>query len=529
MIRKLIFVLAGIIAAGLAAIPGCGGLKSAPFDVVVIGGTPSGICASIAAAGNGYRVCLIAEQNHLGGVMASGLGSTDSGNPELIGGIAREVFREIAAHYRKTYGRDSPQFEQCRQGLRFEPQVAEKIFDRLVEHSKIKVLKGWQFIDCGGEKNRITSVQLRHRTSGREHTISGDLFIDATYTGDLLASAGEAFRLGREGREFFGESMAGHIFQDDNTRRPLPGSTGLGDSLIQAFNYRLCLTDSIRNSAPLPEPENYHPETYRILYEYIRRKGEVSARDFMIFSPLPNRKYDINNWGYCWLSTDLIGGSQNYPEATREQRAEIEKMHVKHILGLLKFLRTDPGIPEAVSSEFARYNPAADEFTDNRGLPFQIYVREARRLASYYTFTEKDALSDTLKKDAIGMGSYPMDSHATGAWDYRYPFAEGYFIMPCRPYQIPYRIMLPRWTRNLLVSVCVSASHVGYGTLRMEPVYMIMGHAAGEAAALCLEFNCEVDQIPVDVLQERLKSRGAILSKEEARPWDSLIAGEPQH
>ena len=151
MIRKLIFVLAGIIASGLAAIPGCGGLKRAPFDVVVVGGTPSGICASVAAARNGYRVYLIAERDHLGGMMASGLGSTDAGNPELIGGIAREVFREIAAHYEKTYGRNSPQFEQCRHGLRFEPHVAEMVFDRLVEHQNIKVLKGWQFIDCGGE------------------------------------------------------------------------------------------------------------------------------------------------------------------------------------------------------------------------------------------------------------------------------------------------------------------------------------------------------------------------------------------
>jgi len=518
-IIKMLIVPAGIAACGLGAITGCGDFKGAPYDVVVVGGTPSGICAAAAAARAGWRVCLIAEREHLGGMMASGLGNTDSGNPDLIGGIAREVLKQIAAHYEKNYGRDSPQFEQCRHGLRFEPHVAETVFDRLAGHPGITLLTGWRFLDCGGERNRLTSVQLGNSTGGQERTVYGKFFIDATYTGDLLASAGEPFRTGREGRDFFGESMAGHIFQDDRTRQPLPGSTGQGDSLVQAYNYRLCLTDSLQNAAELPEPENYDPADYKILYRYIRSKGRLDAGDFMIFGRLPNRKYDINNWGYCWLSTDLIGGSRNYPQATPEERAEIEKMHMEHILGLLKFLRTDPGIPQELREEFARYNPAADEFTDNRHLPFQIYVREARRLASYFIFTEKDALSDTLKEDAVGMGSYPLDSHATGAWDYRYPFAEGFFILPCRPYQIPYRAMLPRWTRNLLVSASVSASHVGYGTLRMEPVYMIIGQAAGEAAALSLEFNCEAGQVPLDKLQENLRAHGAILSADEARPW----------
>ncbi|MBN2288023.1 MAG: FAD-dependent oxidoreductase [Candidatus Glassbacteria bacterium] len=516
---KLPVVLACCAAACLASIPGCGGLEQAPYDVVVVGDTPSGICAAVAAARKGCRVCLVAEQEHLGGMMASGLGSTDAGRPELIGGLAREVFGRIAGHYEKTYGRASRQFGQCRHGLRFEPHVAEEVFDRLAARPGITVLKGRRFIDCLAADNRITAILLRSRLGGGEQTVYGKFFVDATYTGDFLALAGEPFRTGREDREFFGESMAGHIFQHDKTHLPLPGSTGLGDSLVQAYNYRLCLTDSAGNSAPLPGPVNYDPERYRILYRYLRQKGAASPADFMIFSPLPNRKYDINNWGYCWLSTDLIGGSQAYPEAEARQRQEIEKRHLEHVLGLMRFLRTDPGLPEALRREFARYNPAADEFADNRHLPFQLYVREARRLASYFTFTERDALVDTLKEDAIGMGSYPMDSHATGAWDYGYPFAEGFFILPCRPYQIPYRVMLPRWTRNLLVSACVSASHVAYGTLRMEPVYMIMGQAAGEAAALCIDFNCEADQVPVNILQEKLRESGAILSAAEAIPW----------
>jgi FAD dependent oxidoreductase len=521
--RILFFIISTALPAVLS---GCGYPAKLPYDVVVLGGTPSGVCAAVAAARRGYRVCLVAEREHLGGMMASGLGSTDAGNPELIGGLAREVLLEIAAHYRMTYGKDSPQFEQCSQGLRFEPHVAEAVFDRLAGHLKIELLRGWLFSDCEGEDNKIISVQFRKKSGGEKCTVYGKFFIDATYTGDFLASAGEPFRMGREGREFFGESMAGHIFQDDKTERPLPGSTGLADSLVQAYNYRLCLTDSVQNMVPLPEPENYEPGKYKILYRYIRDKNAVNPRDFMIFSTLPNRKYDINNWGYCWQSTDLIGGSKDYPEATHEERMGLEKRHMEHILGLLKFLRTDPGIPESLRSEFIRYNPAADEFRDNRHLPFQIYVREARRLGSFFTFTEKDALTDTLKEDAIGMGSYPMDSHATGPWSYKYPWAEGFFILPCRPYQIPYSIMTPRWSRNLLVPVCVSASHAGYGTLRMEPVFMIMGQAAGEAAALCLELNCEAGQVPVHVLQENLRLAGAVLSMDEAEPWPEMNAGE---
>ncbi|HUU26588.1 MAG TPA: FAD-dependent oxidoreductase [archaeon] len=514
--------LAWLIIAPLLLIgPGCNIWHQGPipYDVVVLGETPSGIAAAAAAARAGARVCLIAEQDHLGGMMASGLGSTDSGNPDLIGGLAREIFHSIALHYRNSYGPESSQFGQSSQGLCFEPHVAEEIFDRLVEKEEIALYRGWLFDDCALELNKVIKLYIRHRHSAEIDSISAKIFIDGTYTGDLFATAGAPFSLGREGREVYGESLAGHIYQDPETCMPLPGSTGRGDSLIQAYNFRLCLTDSLQNTAPLPEPENYDPSRYKVLYQYIQAKREVSPGDFMIFSPLPNRKYDINNWGYCWLSTDLIGGSQDYPEATYEERARIEKMHLEHILGLLKFLRTDPGIPESLRDRFGKFNPAADEFTDNRHLPFQIYVREARRLNAPYTFTQSDATLDTLKEDTIGMGSYPMDSHATGSWNYSYPWAEGFFIMPSRSYQIPYAVMLPAWTRNLLVSACVSASHVGYGTLRMEPVLIIMGQAAGVAAALCSKYNCQVDEVPVSEMQHILRKQGAILTLAEARPW----------
>jgi len=490
-----------------------------PFEVVVMGGTPSGVAAAVAAAREGYKVCLIAEQDHLGGMMSSGLSSIDPANPELIGGISREVFMAIAGYYRDTYGPGSEQYKQCNRGFSFEPHVAEMIFEKLVEEEGIALLRGWHFVDCDVELNRITGVHIRNRHTGEERTIGGGVFVDATYTGDFFAEAGAPYSLGREGRKVYGELLAGHIYQDPVTRKPLPGSTHEGDSLIQAYNYRLCLTDSLQNMAPLPEPENYDQTRYRKLYDFFKTKGGIRCSDYLVFRPLPNRKFDVDNNPSCWVSSDLIGASQLYPDAELQERARIEKAHMEHLLGLLKFLRTDPQVPSKLRDEFTRYGLARDEFKDNRHLPFQLYIREARRVHAPFTFTERDALTDTLKEEAIGVGSFPLRSQATGSWRRSYPWAEGCFVMPSRTYQIPYSVMLPAWVRNLLVSVCVSASHVGYGALRAEPVSMILGQAAGIAAALCLEYNCEVDEVPVHQLQERLRRRGAVLSLAEARPW----------
>ena len=491
------------------------------YDLVVVGGTPSGIAAALTAARSGVRVALVSGNKSIGGMMSSGLGNTDSGDPAFIGGIAREVFGKIAAYYESTYGKESEQFIDCRYGLRFEPHVAEMVFDSLVAaEPNITLYRGYTFIDSWGRSSRIDSVVARNFINCDEIRVSGKFFIDATYTGDLFASAGDPYRTGRESREVFGESMAGKIYQNPDTRLPYPESTGEGDSLVQAYNYRLCITDSAENKVPFPEPESYDPERYRGLYSWMEDwKGELNHKVFMIFSPLPNRKFDLNNYGYCRISTDLIGGSTLYPEAEPCERPVIDREHMEYILGLWKFLREDPGIPDSLRKAFTRYGPAGDEFADNDNLPFQIYIREGRRLAANSCFTERDATTDTLKIDAVAMGSYPLDSHATGAFRNNYPWAEGFFILPARPYQIPYWIMVPSWSRNLLVSLCVSASHVGYGTLRMEPVFMELGQAAGEAAVLALEYNVESSEVPVQILQNKLREKGAILSHTEARPW----------
>jgi FAD-dependent oxidoreductase family protein len=511
----------------LVALSSCALRGTGPrqYDVVVYGATPGGIAASLAAARMGERVCLIAVNEQVGGMMASGLGSSDAGDPDFIGGISAEVFAGIATFYRETYGENSPQWELCKLGLKFEPHVAEAVFEKLLAEEKVELLRGWNLTDLELSLNKIHSVALRQDSSGEQRQVEGRFFIDGTYTGDLFAEAGCPFTVGRESREDYGESMAGHIFQNVQTRSPLPGSTQEADSMVQAYNYRLCLTDSADNMASWPEPENYEPENYKLLLDYIRSRNEVSATDLMIFSPLPNRKYDLNNWGYCWLSTDLVGGAQGYPQGTRQERDKIDKAHREHILGLWKFLLTDPRVPEMLRQQFGRFGLAADEFSATGNWPFQIYVREARRLHGVEIFTQRDATTDTLKTESVGMGSYPLDSHATGPVRSGYPWREGFFILPARPYQIPYRILVPTWVRNLLSPVCVSATHVGLGTIRMEPVWMILGQAAGVAASTCLEFNCNAVECPVPLLQERLRAQGQILAHGQARPWAEYLAG----
>ncbi|MFH1068508.1 MAG: FAD-dependent oxidoreductase [Candidatus Glassbacteria bacterium] len=512
-------------AVAVVLMTGCGvnGRGASEFTVIVYGATPSGIAAAVAAARLGERVCLVAQGVHLGGMLTGGLSSLDAGDPDYIGGTSREVFHEIAAYYRNTYGEGSPQFAACRGGLCFEPHVAERVFEALVAKEKITVRRGWRLEAVREEFDRIKALVLDNPDLGVTGTLAGDFFIDASYTGDLLAEAGATFSTGREGRQTFSESLAGYLWQDPRTGRPLPGSTHARDSLVQAYGYRLCLTDSLENSAGWPEPENYDPEEYRILYDFIRGRGGVTAGDLMIFKPLPNRKFDIDDNPDCWLSTDLVGGSQGYPQGTYQERAQIEEAHLQYLLGLWKFLRSDPGLPASLRAEFDRFRPSADEFTDNGHLPYQIYVREARRLDGEYTFTERDATADTLKTESIGMGSQPLQSHATGPVRPPYRWREGCFSLPVRPYQIPYGILVPAWVRNLLVPVCVSASHVSYGALSFEPVSMILGQAAGTAASLCLEFNCEAHEAPMGELQKRLRENGAVLGPEQARPWRDEI------
>ncbi len=487
----------------------CGPGEPRSFEVVVLGGTPAGVAAAVAAAREGRTVCLVSEDGRLSGGMSVGL--AEDGDPRLTGGIAREVLENIAAHYRDSYGEGSPQFRLCRDGRRFEPRVAERVLEELATSAGVTLRRGRRLAGLVSGNNRIAALCLADSSGAARDTIRGGMFIDAGGGGDLLAEAGAPFALGREGRETYGEPHAGQIFQDPATGALLPAGDGRGDSLIQAWACRPCLTDSAANSLPLPEPERYDPERYAPLREYIRVRRASRLEDFVELIPLPNRKFATANHDGCWVSLDLIGGSRDWPEAEAPQRRELERAHREHVLGLFHFLRTDPAVPEGVRQELARYGLARDEL-DSGLPPLPLEIREARRLHGRTVFTERDALADSLEADAIGLADRPPSSHGVGGWDYALPRPEGWLLLaPPQPYQLPYSILLPAWNRNLLVASCVSASHVAWGALRPEPVRMILGQAAGVAAALCLELNCEVDEVPVPILQQRLRAAGAVL------------------
>jgi hypothetical protein len=354
-----------------------------------------------------------------------------------------------------------------------------------------------------------------------------------------MAFAGVSFAWGRESREQYGEEFAGvrpidryhyHIFPPGVSaygpdKELLPeigaqprGEIGAGDKKMQAYNFRMCLTDDPANRVPFAKPANYDPKRYALLARYI---DALAARDgrpprmneLLIVSPMPNRKTDINNRG--GFSTDYIGKNWEYPTANYERRAEIWQDHIGYTAGLFYFLANDPQVPEPVRAEFSRWGLAKDEFTDTNNWPHQLYIREARRMVGDFVMTQKDAQTEVVKEDSIGMGSYQIDSH--NIQRHVNPDGtvqnEGDTEVPSKPYQIAYRVMLPKKgeASNLLVPVAASTSHIAYGTLRMEPVFMVLGHAAGVAARMATESGKAVQAIDARALRSKLKSQGAVL------------------
>lgn len=490
------------------------------FDLVVLGGSPGGVAAAVAGARQGLSVCLVADGEHVGGALSSGLGHVDEGRPELLGGIARETFYAVERHYRETYGPQSSQYADCAAGLRFEPRVIEAVFEEMLKKERVHVFRGLRFVDSEIAKNQIQSVRLIETASGGEVRLSGKIFVDASYGGDVYVEAGAPFRAGRESREVFGESLAGLIFQNPATGEILPASTGAGDSLIQASGYVLCLTDSAANQAAWPEPESYDPSRYSALIGYIRASGADEPGDLVRLTRLPNRKLCVESHPDCPVSTDLPGGMRDWISDEPGAREAAELAHMEHLLGLFRFLRTDPAVPANLREAFASLAPAADEFTGNSGLPSQLHVRESVRLDGRATFVQADALTDTHKVDAVCAGAFRLESAVVSGISVAGSRPEGCFSLEGRTYQVGYNLMLPAWLRNLAVPVTLSSSHAGWCGLNRESLFMQTGEAAGVAAAICIRYNCEVDEIPVSELQTLLRRNGAILSADEARPWE---------
>lgn len=497
-------------------------------DVVVYGATSGGAVAAVAAAREGKSVLLIDPGRFLGGMFTGGLGATDTGVRAGIGGYSREVFDRIKAYYVAKYGPKSKQVADCSEGFRFEPHVARLVLEGLLKEAKIEPTFG---VRLKGVKKSGTTLEQIETLKGDTYTAK--IFIDATYEGDLMALAGVSYHVGREGREVYGESLAGvqaysrahqfHVAVNgmNERNRPLPliftgdmGKAGQGDKKVQAYNYRLCLTDVKDNKLPIEKPDGYDVARYELLARYLKAAPDRKVGQLMNPVRMPNGKTDTNNNGP--ISTDHIGANWTYPDATWEERELILRDHVLYTKGLLYFLATDPRVPERLRKEMNTWGMAKDEWTDNANWPTQIYVREARRMIGVYVMTQKDLMTERVKEDGIGVGSYNADSHhcqrvvkADGT-----VLNEGDFQVPVDPYAIPYRSLTPKGTEcgNLLVAVAVSTSHVAYGTVRMEPVFMILGQAAGLAASRAIEEKTTVQKIDVKGLRERLSKQKAVLT-----------------
>lgn len=507
-------------------------------DVVVVGGTPAGIMAAIAAARSGVTVTLIEYHDHIGGLSTSGLGKSDIENKDAIAGLFKEFAQSILRHYTEKYGADSDNVKKCRSGYYYEPSVAELVFNRMIaDEPNITLYTGYQIEKVRTQSGKAREATFRNRTDGTLKKLKAAVFVDATYEGDLYALAGAAYRLGRESKSDFNEPHAGRIFFDYNENEFLEGSTGEGDKRIPAYTYRLCMTDDPANSYVMKSPpsgynrENYlkyfddlkegrlgGPKVFKEGHGYYKAHFDTMVRVFS-FAEIPNRKYDVNTnprpLGFPFAEENF-----NYVEATWEEREKVFEKHRQLAVGLLYFIQNDPEVPEAHRRLANQYHLPLDEFTDNGHFPWQLYVREARRLKGAYLLTENDVTlkpgeeRTTIFHDAIIAGEFPIDSFPCS----KEPSAdskvlEGYIgMLPIPAYQLPYRVLIPESIDGIIVPVAASTTHVAYSTLRMEPLWMGIGQAAGTAAALAVKEKSELRDVNVNTLQKQLVANGQILT-----------------
>lgn len=469
-----------------------------PFDFVIIDSTPSGLIAAIAAAQHGLQVAVITEDRHPGGMQSSGLGATNFGQPATVGGLTRQFHDRIRDFYIHRYGAGSEQVEACDDGMRFEPHVAEKIYADWLAEVGVTCLYEDPVIHVEKLGNRIVAVTMRS-----QRRIEGNLFLDASYEGDLMHQAGCSWHAGRESRQIYNESLAGVCFP--------PSQAGAGDHKLQAYDYRLCLTDNPANQVPFGKPEDYNADAYAWHAAQIRRTPPQVLPGLLPLNMIPNRKTDSR-------TGEMIGASWDWPHANLQERERIAQRHRRFSAGFIWFLLTDPRIPRNLQEELHRWGHAANEFEDNQYWPYHLYVREARRLAGDFVMTQQDVTNERHKPDAIALGSFYLDVHAVDyAPDPDSPAGlrpEGILgevdELSLRPYEISYRALLPHLHQceNLLVTTCLSASHIAYSSIRMEPVFMQLGHAAGVAAAISTQEKVSLHQIPIRTLQEVLKAQG---------------------
>ena len=509
-------------------------------DVVIYGGTASGVAAAIQASRMGKSAIVIEPSQHLGGLTSGGLGFTDSGNKAVVGGIAREFYQRVKKHYDDpkswTHGaaEDYKPYRKNEDAMwTFEPKVAERILRAMLADAKVEAIYGERLDRAAGVKKAGAKIVSIAMESGK--TYEGKVFVDATYEGDLMAAAGVSSATGRESNAVYGESLngvarkwntGGHRFivdvdpyvkPGDPKSGLLPGiekelpADGEGDHRLQAFCYRLCMSNIPANRIPFPKPAGYTESRYELLF----RNFEAGDLRFPMKPDLmPNGKTDTNN--NHAFSTDYLGGNTKYPDANYADRAKILSDHENYQQGLMWTLANHPRIPKAIRNQMAVWGLPKDEFADNGGWPHQIYVREARRLLGEYVHTELDCRRKRVTPEPVGMGSYNMDSHNTT----RYVTEKGFVqnegdvqVSPGGAYQISYKSMVPKAAQctNLLVPVCVSSSHIAYGSIRMEPVFMVLGQSAATAACLAIDDGTGVQKVEYAKLAKRLLADKQVL------------------
>ena len=510
--------------------------KEISVDLCIYGGTSAGVIAAYTASKAGKSVILIEPGRLLGGMSSGGLGMTDIGNKYVVRGLALDFYRKIG----RRYGA----FEQWV----FEPKVAEAIFRQYMENCDAEVVFGQLLLDA--EKRGTTIEEIRLQSVGNlgepSLTVKAKVYMDCTYEGDLFAAAGVSYHVGREDNSVYGETlngvqlMKGHQFPDSvdpYLERGNPSSglvwgvrdgkllpDGTGDKKVQAYNYRITLTNVPENRIPITRPDNYDPARYELL----RRQKEIQPwkglNDVFIWSLMPNGKTDINNRN--GFSTDMIGMNWDYPEADHSRRQEIIKAHEDYTKGLLYFVGNDPSIPQFIREEMQQWGYPKDEYVDNHHWSPQLYIREARRMVGELVMTQHHCQGREVVDDEVGYAAYTMDSHncdrmvVNGMVKNEGNVEVGGFP----PFPISYRAIVPKREEvtNLLVPVCLSASHIAFGSIRMEPVFMVLGQSAAVAACLAIDNGVDVQAVAVDDIKAELAAN----PKGDGRKPDYLVTSE---
>jgi hypothetical protein len=516
MKRKLILFLIFSIAAAMVV---TAQQPVEKVDICIYGASSAGVMAAYTAKKLGKTVALVEPGRHVGGLTTGGLGFTDIGNKFAVTGLARDFYRRIGTHYGK--------FEQWI----FEPHVAEDIFHQYLKSVSINVFYEHRIVSADVSQGTIRSITLEQAGKPQASTnrvIEAKVFIDCSYEGDLMARAGVSYAVGREDNKAYHETYNGvqlrdkHQFPDGISPYKIPGDpasglvwgvsdfqlppAGTGDNKVQAYNYRVCLSRDPANRIEITQPDKYDPSHYELLARLFEKEPN---RPFnLILKPdlMPNNKTDINNNGP--ISTDMIGMNYNYPEANYDTRAAILKEHEDYVKGLLYFIGHDTRVPKPIRDEMLTWGYPKDEYTDNNHWSPQAYIREARRMKGAYIMTQHNCQGADKVDDGVGMAAYTMDSHniqrvvVNGMVKNEGDVQIGGFP----PYPIAYRSLIPKKEecKNLLVPVCLSATHIAYGSIRMEPVFMVLAQSSAIAAVMAIDKNTTVQDVDVKTLQKKL-------------------------